>query len=122
MPVKKTTLQGAEYLDYWGDMFGEDCLHYLEGAGPYKPCAWCGGHAVHSDPCKELQDGWNTMQFGKHQGKHIKYVSTGYLEFLILKCVRSQEEREKWLLELQTRDERFNHPLWQQRVIKGEDI
>jgi hypothetical protein len=119
MPVKKTTLQGAEYLDYWDDMFGEDCVHYLQGAGPFRPCAFCGLHYKHSDPCQELQDSWNTMDFGKHQGRHINDVPTGYLEFCITKGLKSKEDRYRWLEELRKRDDKYNTAIWQRRAELG---
>jgi len=119
MPVEKTTLQGNKYWDFWDDMLGEDCLHYMAGPGPYRPCAFCGLSYKHTDPCQELHDSWNTMDFGKHEGKHISKVPSGYLEFCITKGLKSKEDRHAWLAELQTREDKYKTVIWQQRAEKG---
>ena len=101
----------SEY--YWSQMYGEDYLH-VTAKVTYERCAFCGGFNVHSEPCKELQYGWNVMEFGKHKGKHIDTVPDGYLEFLIIKGIKGPKDRGKWLEKLQERSEKYNSIYWEE--------
>ena len=107
----RTAPDESEY--YWGQIYGEDYL-YLTTKQTYDQCAFCGGFNVHSEPCKELQHGWNVMDFGKHKGQHIDDVPSGYLEFLIVKGIRSVRDRKNWLETLQSRDNKYLSPRWEQ--------
>jgi len=107
----------SEY--YWDQIYGEDYL-YLTTKQTYDQCAFCGGFNVHSEPCKELQHEWNVMDFGKHKGQHIDDVPSGYLEFLIVKGIRSARERKNWLETLQSRDNKYLSPRWEQ-LAANED-
>jgi hypothetical protein len=98
---------------YWGRVFGEDYLR-MTAKPDYEQCAFCGGFNVHSEPCKELQHGWNVMEFGKHKGNHIDTVPDGYLEFLITRGIKGPKDRGKWLEKLQERSEKYNSIYWEE--------
>mgnify|MGYP003153727434 FL=1 len=96
----------------WDSILGEDYL-YLTAKLSREKCWLCGGFNVHSEPCKEQNHEWNKMDFGRHRGLHVSKVSSGYLEFCLVKGVRSEEERGRWLIELQNRDAKYKHPKWE---------
>ena len=46
-------------------------------------CGCCTGIRVHSEDCKRLQASWvYKMPWGKHKGKDIRTLGTGYLKVI----------------------------------------